>query len=130
MKQIGKIIKTEGEFAFAEVKKESSCSGDCSACSMCNMGKTRIVKVYNKCGAKEGETVYIVLKTEKSLFLAFIIYIMPIILFFLSYVSFGSEVISVIIMISGFFVFAFSGNLLSKKKIFMSQAERIENFDN
>ncbi len=130
MKQIGKIIKTDGEFAFAQVEKESSCSGDCSSCSMCNMGKTRTVKVYNKCRANEGETVYIVLETKKSLFLAFILYVMPLILFFLSYAAFESEVISVILMISGFFIFSFLGNLLSKKKIFMSQTERIENFDN
>jgi hypothetical protein len=47
---------------------------------LCDTDKNRDVKVYNGIGAKVGEEAYVVLETKKAITLAFITFILPIIL--------------------------------------------------
>lgn len=124
MKMYGRVIKTEGEFAFVSVARESSCQGGCASCAGCSVAKDSEIKVLNACGAKAGENVLVKNSSAKKLLLAFITYVMPLVLFFISaYFNIG-DAQSVAVLLASFALCAFFANTLAKKKYFMSTAER------
>ena len=72
--------------AQVAVVRESACSGDCHKCSGCGAAKETIVfEAVNAIGAKPGEVV--VLKSESGPVLkgAAVLYMVPLLLFFLGY---------------------------------------------
>ena len=81
MLQDAKVIKIEDGKTFVLVKRTSACSGNCKNCSGCDEKKIT-VEVKNNIGAKTGDDVVIFSDTKKTLFLAFKLYILPLILLF------------------------------------------------
>lgn len=82
--EIGVVVKTWERFALVEITPEGSCEG-CSAREICRLGMSgkREVEVMNLKNAKEGDRVRIAIEPKRSLFASFLLYILPIIIFFI-----------------------------------------------
>ncbi len=66
--------------------RESACSGDCHKCAGCGAVKQTVqVTANNPIGAKVGDEVIIQSKTGPVMAAAFILYVLPLVLFFLGY---------------------------------------------
>lgn len=66
--------------------RESACSGDCHKCSGCGAAKEAILlEARNAIGAKAGDLVKIEAETGPVLKAAVVMYVLPMILFFLGY---------------------------------------------
>ena len=66
--------------------RESACSGDCHKCSGCGAAKESILlEAANPIGAKPGDLVRIEAETGPVLKAAMVMYMLPMILFFLGY---------------------------------------------
>ena len=66
--------------------RESACSGDCHKCSGCGAAKEAVVLTAdNPIGAKTGDWVKVVSETAPVLKAAVVLYILPLLLFFLGY---------------------------------------------
>lgn len=66
--------------------RESACSGDCHKCSGCGAAKEAVIfTADNPIGAKTGDFVKVVSETAPVLKAAVVLYIIPLILFFLGY---------------------------------------------
>lgn len=110
MKQNATVTKilTNG-MAEISVKRESACGGDCHACGgTCAFRSLMKVEAVNKISAAVGDKVMIESSTGGILTAAFIVYLMPIILFFASYAtaatSGADEGTCILLSIIGFFV--------------------------
>lgn len=101
-------------YAEVSVKRDSAC-GDCSNCGGCNGGCIRI-KVKNTLAASVGDTVLIETASSFVIALAAIVYILPILLFFVGYIL-GNllKAQSIILGIFSFFASAGIIILLNKK---------------
>ena len=86
------------------------------------MSKIRKARVYNECSAVVGDTVEIYLESWKTILLSFITFILPIIIFTLSFALVKNELILAAIFVTGFIVSAYIANTLAKRKSFMSKA--------
>lgn len=87
MTQEGRVIKCDGENTYIEVIRASACAHDCSKCgSACHEKKQVVVSVYNEAGAKEGDFVIIESSTKTVLKQAFIVYMLPLIMFLATYI--------------------------------------------
>ena len=87
MEQIVRVKRTHDD-GTAQVLhiRESACSGDCHKCSGCGAAKEGIVlTVKNPIGAKTGDFVTIEAATGPVLRGAAVLYMMPLLLFFLGY---------------------------------------------
>ena len=66
--------------------RESACSGDCHKCSGCGAVKqTMRFTARNPIGARAGEEVIVESKTGPVMAAAFVLYVLPLVLFFLGY---------------------------------------------
>jgi sigma-E factor negative regulatory protein RseC len=66
--------------------RESACSGDCHKCSGCGAAKETIVfTAQNPIGAGPGELVYVQSGSGPVLLGAAVVYVVPLVLFFLGY---------------------------------------------
>ena len=66
--------------------RQSACSGDCHKCSGCGAAKqTMIVRAENPIGAPEGALVRLESDTRGILKAAAVVYLLPVVLFFLGY---------------------------------------------
>ncbi len=66
--------------------RESACSGDCHKCSGCGAAKEAVVfDAANPIGAKTGDFVKVVSATGPVLRGAVVLYVVPLVLFFLGY---------------------------------------------
>ena len=64
--------------------RQSACSGDCHSCGGCGaIREELIVRAENPIGAKVGDLVTIETETKTVLTAAFLVYLVPILLFFL-----------------------------------------------
>ncbi|MCP3926127.1 MAG: SoxR reducing system RseC family protein [Desulfobacterales bacterium] len=82
-KEKGKVLRTDGDYAWIITTKASSCEA-CESRSSCNMmggggGKEIEVKANNLVNAKEGDNVLVGFESGKLLKLTFLVYIFPII---------------------------------------------------
>ena len=87
MEQIVRVKRTydDGTAQVLHIR-ESACSGDCHKCSGCGAAKEGIVlTVKNPIGAKTGDFVTIEAATGPVLRGAAVLYMMPLLLFFLGY---------------------------------------------
>lgn len=88
MEQKAKIrsVSADGK-AQVMVIRESACSGDCHKCSGCGAAKeTLIFEAVNAIGAREGEIVIITSESGPVLAGAAVLYMVPLVLFFMGYV--------------------------------------------
>ena len=122
MEKIGEVVSVNGDYAEVVIKKESACGENCASCGMCDMSKLRKVKVLNEDDAKVGDEVEVFLDSRKSLLLAIITFILPLIIFFVSFIFTENELVLAVVFILGFVLSASVANLLAKKKSFMSKA--------
>ncbi len=66
--------------------RESACSGDCHKCSGCGAAKEAVTfTAENPIGAKRGDLVRVASATGPVLKAAVVLYILPLVLFFLGY---------------------------------------------
>jgi sigma-E factor negative regulatory protein RseC len=78
-------IRDDGT-ARVSVIRESACSGDCHKCSGCGASKqTVLFDAVNNIGAKTGDLVIIRSETGPVLAGAAVLYMVPLVLFFLGY---------------------------------------------
>ena len=87
MEQLVKVRKThkDGTATVMHIR-ESACSGDCHKCSGCGAAKEAVVfTADNPIGAKRGDMVKVESSTAPVLKAAVVLYVLPLVLFFLGY---------------------------------------------
>ena len=87
MEQLVRVKKVNPDgTAQVLVIRESACSGDCHKCAGCGaQQETMIFSVRNPIGAGAGDTVWISGSSGSVLAAAAVMYILPLVLFFLGY---------------------------------------------
>lgn len=87
MEQLVRVKKVHDDGTATVIHvRESACSGDCHKCSGCGAAQETIqLTAYNAIGAKPGELVIIESKTGPVLAAAAIMYVLPLVLFFIGY---------------------------------------------
>ncbi len=101
------IAISDNSIAQVSVKRASACGHDCTSCGACGiMDKPLIVEVENSIGAKLGDTVEIESESKKILYLASVVYLLPLLMFFVLYLLFfsftKSDILSLLIGGVGF----------------------------
>ena len=101
------IAILDSSTAQVSVKRASACGHDCTSCGACGiMDKPLVIEVENTICAKVGDVVEIESETKKVLYLASIVYLVPVLLFFVLYfLAFGiskSEALSMLFGGAGF----------------------------
>lgn len=78
----GKVVELSGSGAAAVVRvaRESACGKSCASCGGCDK-RTIDVRAANRVGAKPGDTVDVESATGKTLWLCFLAYMLPTLLF-------------------------------------------------
>lgn len=92
MEQIATITRVlEGGRAEVEVRRQSSCGHDCTGCHGCGAPDEHIrVTAINEANAVEGDTVLVTSDSKKILGLAVLLYLVPLVLFFICYLYLGA----------------------------------------
>ncbi len=88
MQQIAVVKRLlPGNQAELEVKRQTACGHDCSNCGGCGeiVSKPIVVIADNSVGAEVGEAVMITGSSKQVLGLAAVLYVVPIVLFFVLY---------------------------------------------
>ena len=87
MEQQAQVIRIVDErTAKVAVKRKSACSGDCHTCHGCpHPDEIVMVDADNFVGAQKGDEVIVSSDTNRVLKLAAMLYLMPLVLFFLGY---------------------------------------------
>ena len=92
MEQVVRVQKCEPD-GFAQVLhiRQSACSGDCHKCSGCGAVQEKLLlTARNPIGAQPGDRVVIRAKTGPVLAAAAMLYMLPLILFFVGYAVFAA----------------------------------------
>ncbi len=87
MEQIVRVHRVSAD-GKAEIihHRQSACSGDCHKCSGCGaQAEVLIIEALNPIGARAGDFVVLSSDTGQVLKLALLVYILPLVLFFLGY---------------------------------------------
>ena len=87
MEQLVRVreVHNDGTAAVVHIR-ESACSGDCHKCSGCGAAKeTVIFTADNPIGARPGDLVKVESSTAPVLKAAMVLYVLPLVLFFLGY---------------------------------------------
>ena len=87
MEQLVRVRKVHNDGTATVIHlRESACSGDCHKCSGCGAAKEAVVfTADNPIGAKRGELVKVESSTAPVLKAAVVLYVLPLLLFFLGY---------------------------------------------
>lgn len=92
MRQSAQVIQvTSNGYAQVKVRRASACAsahncGSCDHCSMMENAPEIVVNAANFCGAQVGDTVVVESETGKVLGAAVLLYLLPVLLFFVGYV--------------------------------------------
>lgn len=97
MEQIGEVIELRGRRALVRIRRTSSCGENCSQCSGECKPTATLIEVTNGICAKVGDTVKLQMNSASFLFLAFIGYILPLLVCIATYFIADSLTDSVII---------------------------------
>ena len=117
MKQVGKIICINGEYATLLVAKTSMCGENCGACKGgCKPGSQRVLARFDGCqNAKVGDMAVLEMDDKRVLFMAAMLYLVPIIAmfaaYFIAYYISESEPISIVSALGTAFFVLFSVKL-------------------
>ena len=89
MTQIATVEKIlDSQHAVISVPRKSACGHDCEECAGCGISGTAIrAKAINTVGAKIGQKVVVESSTEKMLGIVALVYLTPIVLFFIGYIT-------------------------------------------
>lgn len=115
MEQIGEVVEINGKQALVRIKRTSSCGENCSSCSGDCKPTSSVIRATNGIYAKVGDTVKLQMNTAAFMLLAFIGYILPIIVAAVTYIVVGrftsnniiqdvSAFLSIIVVLLVFFV--------------------------
>lgn len=85
MEQIGEVVELRGRRALVRIRRTSSCGENCSQCSGECKPTATLVEATNGIFAKVGDTVKLQMNSLSFLLLAFIGYILPIIVCIAAY---------------------------------------------
>lgn len=86
MRQRGTVESVTGTTAVVSVRRESACSGDCHKCAGCGaVTQTLQVRADNPIGASPGDRVYFDSSSAVVLWAAVLVYLMPVLGFFVGY---------------------------------------------
>lgn len=91
MRQTAQVIRViSSNYAEVKVRRASACAaahncGSCDHCSMLDNAPEIVVKAENPRGATAGETVTVESSTATVMKAALVLYILPLVLFFLGY---------------------------------------------
>ena len=87
MEQIVRVKETNADGTAQVIHiRESACSGDCHKCSGCGAAKEAILfEAQNPIGARPGDLVTVSSETGPVLKAAAVLYMLPLVLFFLGY---------------------------------------------
>lgn len=87
MEQLVRVKETRNDGTAVVIHvRESACSGDCHKCSGCGAAKEAVLfDAANPIGAKRGDLVKVESATGPVLKAAVVLYVIPLILFFLGY---------------------------------------------
>lgn len=85
MKCEGVVKEKSDNVVTVEVVRRGACGGDCSSCGGCGNSVMKVA-AKNSVNAKIGDTVLLESSTKRVLLSAFLVYIMPILLFFTVYI--------------------------------------------
>lgn len=124
MTQNARVIKVlDQEKAEVVITRASACGGNCASCAGCASNRVMKIVVNNRLLAAAGDEVIIKTKTSKIIMAAFVVYIIPFMLFFIAYAvtaaAKASENISVLVSAGAFLVgaaIAFFYNRFIKNK--------------
>lgn len=81
MKEVGTVIKTEGDLCRISVRRKSACGENCASCKATCSSREHICTAKNSVGAKTGDRVVVETDSRKVLKSAFLVYILPILVF-------------------------------------------------
>ena len=129
MKEIGIVKEVTGEMCRVSVKRQSACGENCATCSATCKQKDALCIAKNTAKAKVGDKVVIEIATDKVLKSAFLVYILPIIVFFFVYFMAGHyllpypAVIALLAMVCVFAVLFFVDR--RKNADFISEVQEI-----
>ena len=93
MKTIATVIATDGRIATVEVERTSACEGchknadgkGCSVCSLVGGERKFSARAYNEIGAKVGDRVMIESRTERVIWYAVLVFVLPLLVALLGY---------------------------------------------
>lgn len=85
MRETGIVQKVYDGYALIQTVRKTACGENCASCSgACKLTRTQINAI-NEIGAKEGDVVEFEASTNQVLKSAFLVYILPLIVFFITY---------------------------------------------
>ena len=87
MEQIGEVVELRGKKALVRIQRTSSCGENCSQCEGGCKPTSSVIEATNGIAAKVGDTVKIQMNSLAFMTLAFIGYILPIIVCLITYFS-------------------------------------------
>lgn len=85
MREEGVVKRELGELCEVVVRRKTACGDNCASCGgVCKMNFQQVT-AKNLLGAKAGDSVIIEMESKKVLFSAFLVYILPVLVFALSF---------------------------------------------
>lgn len=85
MEQIGEIVEIRGKHALVRIQRTSACGENCAQCEGGCKPTSSVIDAVNGINAKVGDTVKLQMNSASFMLLAFIGYILPIIICILTY---------------------------------------------
>lgn len=133
MDQIGQVVEIQGKTAIVRVRRTSACGENCSGCSGECKPTASTMKAVNGLDAKVGDMVKVEMNPGAYVLLAFIGYILPLILTVAAYLlanritsdSLVADITAVVTLIVTLVVFYFVDKIPKKSTRFSSRIIRI-----
>ena len=90
MEQLVRVLKCNDDGTAQVIHiRQSACSGDCHKCSGCGaVSQTMVLTANNPIGAKAGQVVTVHASSGPVLAAAAVLYMLPLMLFFIGYLTF------------------------------------------
>lgn len=85
MREEGVVKKEAGEFCEVVIRRKTACGDNCASCGGACKMNFQSVTAKNPVGAKAGDGVIIEMESKKVLFSAFLVYILPVLVFAVSF---------------------------------------------
>lgn len=78
MRNIGLVVKTDGDFATVKIARKSACGENCASCKGgCNLSET-LISALNEIKAQDGDKVVTEIDDKTALFATLIAYMLPV----------------------------------------------------
>lgn len=81
MREDGIVTEVTGDICRVSVKRKSACGENCASCKATCSAREHICEAINSVGAKVGDRVVLETDSKKVLKSAFLVYILPILVF-------------------------------------------------